>query len=307
MELLMRASRAARDAREDLAAIKILAVYLAISSVPAIISWASGRGPVAMAALHVAAFAVAASVAMTSRPRVVADWLPLVAIPFLYAELPRISVGRLHDDVVQHWERATFGISPAQSAAAHWPYALLSEALHAAYLSYYLIIYGPPIVLYLRGRLEDFRATVAGLMAMFAICYVVFILFPVAGPRYEWGPPAGVVDGPVRRLVLRVLAAGSSRGTAFPSSHVAVATVQTILAFRWSARTGLLLCALTSCLGVGAVYGGFHYAIDVLAGAFLGVTVGFALLREHRVVVAGPLPWVAATIQNVDESAGDLK
>ena len=303
----MRASRAARNAREDPAAIKILAAYLAISSVPAIISWASGRQPAAVPAIHVAVFALAVWAAAVQRPRLVADWLPLVAIPFLYAELPRISIGGLHDDVVQRWEGAMFGTSPARSAAAHWPYVLLSEALHAAYLSYYLIIYGPPIVLYLRGRMEDFRTTVAGLMAMFAICYVVFILFPVAGPRYDWGPPTGVIDGPVRRLVLRVLAAGSSRGTAFPSSHVAVATVQTILAFRWSARTGLVLCALTSCLGIGAVYGGFHYGVDVVAGALLGATVGLALLYAHRVVLVGPDSWVAAPIQNVDESAGKVK
>jgi PAP2 superfamily. len=302
----MRTSRAAPNAGEDPAAIKILAAYLAISSVPAIISWANGRESVVLAGLHVAAFALALVVAATQRPRVVADWLPLVAIPFLYAELPRIAVGGLHDDVVQHWERAAFGTSPAQSAATHWPNVVLSEVLHAAYLSYYLIIYGPPIVLYLRGRMDEFRIVVAGLMTMFAICYGVFILFPVAGPRYEWGAPSSIIDGPVRRLVLRVLAAGSSRGTAFPSSHVAVATVQTILAFRRSVRTGLVLCALTSCLGIGAVYGGFHYGVDVLAGALLGATVGLVLLYTDGAIRARPVPWVAAPIQNVNESAGDV-
>lgn len=296
-----------RDAHEGPAAIKILAAYLAISSVPTIISWADARTSGAVAAFHVVALVVVATLAAARRPRPIVDWLPLAAIPFLYAELPRISVGRLHDDVVQEWEAAMFGVSPAQSAAAHWPYALLSEWLHAAYLSYYFIIYGPPIVLYLRGRSEEFRSTVAGLMTMFAICYLAFIVFPVAGPRYEWAPPAFVFDGPVRRLALRILAAGSSRGTAFPSSHVAVATVQTILAFRWSRRTGLLLCALTSCLGIGAVYGGFHYAVDVLAGGFLGLATGLSLRYVNRDLFVRPFPPVAPTIQTVDESAGDMK
>jgi membrane-associated phospholipid phosphatase len=221
--------------------------------------------------------------------------------------LPRIEIGGLRDDAVQRWESVLFGVSPVESASMHWPNALLSEALHAAYLSYYLIIYGPPLLLYLRGQLAEFRTATAGLMTMFAICYVLFIVFPVAGPRYEWSAPPSVFDGPVRRFVLRLLAAGSSRGTAFPSSHVAVATVQTILAFRWSTRTGLLLCALTSCLGIGAVYGGFHYGIDVLAGALLGLAIGLALLFAHRDSFARPVVSVAAAIPIVDESAGDMK
>jgi membrane-associated phospholipid phosphatase len=86
-----------------------------------------------------------------------------------------------------------------------------------------------------------------------------------------------------------------------------VATVQTILAFRWSAWAGLLLCALTSCLGIGAVYGGFHYGVDVLAGALLGLAIGLALVFARRDSFAGPLSSVAATMPIVDESAGDMK
>jgi membrane-associated phospholipid phosphatase len=296
-----------RSGSEGPPAIKILAAYLAISSVPAILSWATTGESGVVAVVHIAAFITVAALVFTRRTGPVADWLPLIAIPSLYAELPRIAANGMHDDVVQRWEAATFGTSPVLWASARWPSALLSESLHAAYLSYYLIIYGPPIVLYMRGQLAEFRSTVGGLMTMFAICYIVFLVFPVAGPRYEWAPPATVFDGPVRRFALRILAAGSSRGTAFPSSHVAVATVQAVLAFRRNARTGLLLGALTSCLAIGAVYGGFHYGVDVLAGGVVGVAVGLALLVARREVFARPFHLVATPIRSVDESAGDLK
>ena len=299
----MNALKDAPDAREGPPAIKILAAYLAISSVPAIFALADHRDDVAL--VHLAAFVIVAVVAVSRQTGAVVDWLPLVAIPFLYAELPRLAVGGLHDGAVQRWESAVFGTSPAHTLAARWPNALFSESVHAAYLSYYLIIYGPPIVLYLRGRLDTFRSTVAGLLAIFAICYTVFLVFPVAGPRYEWSAPPAVFDGPIRRLALRILAAGSSRGTAFPSSHVAVATVQSILAFRWSVRAGLSLGALTSCLAVGAVYGGFHYGIDVLAGAGLGLAVGFALLFAYRDPLVQPLSSISAPAHTLDESAGD--
>ena len=301
------ASNVTRAERDLPAGIKILAAYLAISAVPAVVSWFRDNGSGSVVAAHIVALIAVAVLLAWGRTGIVVDWLPLVAIPFLYAELPRIEMGGLRDDVVQRWESALFGVSPVESASMHWPNALLSETLHAAYLSYYLIIYGPPVVLYLRGRLAEFRSTTAGLMTMFAICYMLFIVFPVAGPRYEWPPPSSVFDGPVRRFALRLLAAGSSKGTAFPSSHVAVATVQTVLAFRWSPRTGLLLCALTSCLGIGAVYGGFHYGIDVVAGALLGLAIGVALLFAHRDSFARPFAPVAAAIPIVDESAGDMK
>ena len=274
---------------------------------PAILTWTTTRESRVVAVAHIVALIVVALLVFTRRTGTVADWLPLVAIPFLYAELPRIAVGSMHDDVVQRWEAATFGTSPVLWASARWPSALLSESLHAAYLSYYLIIYVPPIVLYVRGQLAEFRSTVAGLMTMFAICYIVFLVFPVAGPRYEWAPSATVFDGPLRRLAQRILAAGSSRGTAFPSSHVAVATVQTVFAFRRNTRTGLLLGALTSCVAIGAVYGGFHYGVDVVVGGILGMAVGLALLVARRELFAGPFALFAGPMQNVDESAGDMK
>jgi len=71
------------------------------------------------------------------------------------------------------------------------------------------------------------------------------------------------------------------RGNAFPSSHVMLAFVVMVFCFRYFPRVApwLLICVLLMC--VGAVYDGYHYAIDVLAGALLGVTVG-ALFRSSN-------------------------
>jgi membrane-associated phospholipid phosphatase len=262
--------------------LKILAAYLAVSAPVAAIALAAGRMSRAVLVLH--SFALIIVVMLLYRPRtgLITDWLPLASIPFLYAELPRLALTGLRDSSVQRWELSTFDTSPAQALAGRWSDPLVSELLHAAYVSYYAIIYVPPVVLYLRGRRESFYSTVAGLMTVFAFCYLIFIVFPVAGPRYLWPPPPGVFEGPVRRFVLSVLAAGSAKGTAFPSSHVAVATVQSILAFRWSARAGVALSVLTTGLALGAVYGGFHYGVDVLAGAGVGLVIGITLTFVNR-------------------------
>ena len=265
---------AARVGRK-LTATTVLAAYLALSGVAAVVGLASGRTSAWLLAVHLAALALAISVAGARARHPIIDWLPIAAVPLLYAELPDILLGSdLHDGVVQEWEAAWFGASPAHVAAARWPFAIMSEVLHAAYLSYYAIIVVPPLVLYLSHRRKDFEQTVAGLIATFAVCFVIFIAFPVAGPRYAWAPPPGIFDGPVRRTVLRLLEAGSSRGTAFPSSHVAVAVAQSAMAFRWSRRFGAGVGVVTVLLALGAVYGGFHYAIDAVAGGLIGGAVG---------------------------------
>jgi membrane-associated phospholipid phosphatase len=224
---------------------------------------------------------------------VVWDWTPLVLVPALYAELPVLMEGlagpvEYHDPAIVALERALFGTQPAYEWAGAMPWLPLSELLHACYLSYYLLIYAPPLLLYAgasgpnggaRGSTPAFRETVLAITLAFLACFVVFIVMPVQGPRYL-GVPAGVPDGPVRRLVLGVLESGSSRGAAFPSSHVSVAIAQALMALRHQPRVGRRILPVAVGLAAGAVYGGFHYGSDVLLGALAGVAAALA---------AGPL------------------
>jgi membrane-associated phospholipid phosphatase len=84
----------------------------------------------------------------------------------------------------------------------------------------------------------------------------------------------------MRSITLALLEAGSSKGSAFPSSHVAVSVTQTILAWHYfGARRGAVVAMVAAGLAAGAVYGGFHYAVDVIAGAVLGAGIAAAGLR----------------------------
>lgn len=219
---------------------------------------------------------------------VVAEWLPLLLVPVMYAELPSLMATGpdggvpFNDPLVMEWEYALFGAQPAQSLAAAIPGALASELLHVGYLSYYAIVFLPPLLLFLRGDRRGFDLSAAVVMATFALCFLVFALWPVEGPRYRWAAPPGIADGPVRAIVLMVLERGSSRGAAFPSSHAAVAVAQSVVLLQLWPRLGATVGVLTGLLLVGAVHGGFHYGVDMIAGTALGAGVGLLGLAAWR-------------------------
>ena len=207
----------------------------------------------------------------------------LLAIPIAYAEVPWLNqalASGYRDPLVLAWERALTGFDPSRELAGRLPWLWLSEPLHLAYLSFYPAIYVPPIVLAVRGRLREATTTALGILIACVVCYLVFAVIPVQGPRY-FGPPEGVPDGPMRRLTLLILENGSSRGAAFPSAHMALMTAQTVLALRLQPKMGVLLTLAMLGVGAGAVYGGFHYAVDIAAGVLVGLPAAGWALSVH--------------------------
>ena len=263
---------------------RVLRGYLAFAVAAALWRLVQGNGSY----LAVAVYVVLLFISMEGENlewrgiAVATDWLPLLALPLLYSQIPATIVyadERVFDSSIQGWDRALFGTDPARTMAGALPNVAVSEALHLAYLSYYLIIYGPPLLMYLRGDLDSFRRTVLAFTLAATTCFVVFCLFPVEGPRYAWPSPAGIPRGPFRSLTLALLDGGSSRGTAFPSSHLAIALTISLSSLRWRLRAGALLVALSVLLGLGAVYGGFHYGVDMLAGAAVAIGAWIAAGR----------------------------
>ena len=133
-----------------------------------------------------------------------------------------------------------------------------------------LAVVGAVVATPLSGWLADrlgWRRVLFITMLAYAACWVVFILWPVAGPNHAFDHPTG----PVRevwsaRLVYSMLESGSSFGAAFPSSHVA-ATVAAVggLWREWRAL-GMTFAVPTALLVIGTVYCQMHYAIDAVAG-----------------------------------------
>jgi membrane-associated phospholipid phosphatase len=239
-------------------------------------------------------------------PRVIGglhDWYPLLLVPPLYSELQLLNRsvwgGVSFDSIVQGWEQAIFGTQPSRALAAALPFPPLSELLHFGYLSYYLLIVAPPLLIWFSGRHAAFRTAIFALMLTYAVHYMFYIWFPVLGPRTLFPAPGGALaQGPFYRLTHALLEAGSSAGSAFPSSHVGIAVAQTIVARRFLPRWWPVFAFLVLCLAAGTVYGGFHYAIDAIAGAALGAACVAAAfpLYDRMARVRRPAPGAAAAV-----------
>jgi membrane-associated phospholipid phosphatase len=268
----------------------VIAAYLAATTWP-MLAWTRASGDGAPLAAHLVALAAALTVTATQRVQLrrLRDWLPLLLGPFLYVELRWLipGVGRPHFDALAlHWEHALFGGNPSAAWALAMPSVVLSELLHFAYASYYALVLVPPIVLYARGRRSAFAATLLALTIVYGACFSIYLFFPVDGPRYLVGP-AHAPDGPVRAFVLHLLESGSSRGTAFPSSHIAASVVSALSALNFQRRLGIVVSVLTVGLALGTVYGGFHYGVDALAGAALGLLCWLAARAGWRALSLG--------------------
>jgi membrane-associated phospholipid phosphatase len=216
--------------------------------------------------------------------RTVRELYPLFLLPGLYSELdvlngPGVPV---QDALVRQWELLVFGGQISRDWWQAAPSAFWSTVLHAAYLSYYLIVAAPALYFAWKGDLAAVRRFVLVVMATFIICYLCFIFFPVAGPYYEFPRPAGwFIENAPARLAYEALATGSSYGAAFPSSHVAAALAATLAAMRASRRLGLVLLIPTALLTVGVVYCQMHYGVDALAGVAVAVVVTW-LVGKHK-------------------------
>jgi membrane-associated phospholipid phosphatase len=188
------------------------------------------------------------------------------------------------DPTVIRWEQAMFGSQPSVTFMQACPWLPVSELFYAAYFSYYVMIVGVGLALFLRRR-DQFFHYVSVLSFVFYVCYLIYIFVPVIGPRIffrEVGgyslpadiqqlvvtdtfPPA-VTKGWLYGLMAVIYHVFEAPGAALPSSHVAVAVCTVWFSFRYLPRIRFIHLGTTVLLCVATVYCRYHYVVDVLAG-----------------------------------------
>lgn len=255
---------------------RVILGYLAIVSVLAVVRLPENP---ACGWLLVAHALTATLIVLLQRPglglvgRVVREIYPVVLLILFYSELDILNGVRVvtHDPLVQQWEEALFGEQVSRTLWSRYPSPLASTVFHAVYWGYYALLLTPVAWFALRRDWFSLRRTVFVVMVTLLACYLVFLVFPVAGPYYEFTwPDRWFLDNGPARLVYATLASGSSFGAAFPSSHVAATIAATSGAWRGDRRLGLVMLPFAAALTFSVVYCQMHYGVDALTGVLVG-------------------------------------
>jgi membrane-associated phospholipid phosphatase len=222
--------------------------------------------------------------------RAARDWYPVAMFVPLYAELQALTNLFTHlryDTLVAGWEQALFSGQPSQTLRLRLPDRAVSEYVHFSYFYYYFVPSTLALGLYVRGARARFSQALTATLLAFLSCCLIYMLFPVVGPYHHYGhPPASSWPGVFGPLTHTLVQKGSSLGTAFPSSHTAVAVCVWLSAWRLSRPAFWMLALIVPALALGTVYGGFHYAVDTLAGALLGAGAALVAPRLHTRLAA---------------------
>lgn len=198
-------------------------------------------------------------------------------------ELNRMFASGYLDPVLIRWEARIFGGQPSLEWMERFPSRVLSEILYAAYFSYYVMIAGVGVALYVRDQ-RAFTHYMTVVSLVFYACYSFYLMVPVIGPRVffqDWRAlglpedvipavvppvPAAVAEGVFHRIMRVIYDLFETQGAAFPSSHVAIAWVTLYFSFRYLPRIAWAHALAVVLLCVATVYCRYHYVIDVVAG-----------------------------------------
>ena len=221
------------------------------------------------------------------------------------------------DHLFAGWQQALFGCQPSLtfSEVCHWP--VVSELVTMGYVSYYPLFAGVALF-YFIWRYDKFERATFVILTSFFLFYVIFIFLPVAGPQFYFKaigveqaaagvfpdlkdyfgllafevtdpqfslPIPGYHDGFFYHILEFTHDAGERPTAAFPSSHVGVTVVAMWLAWesrnRWLFWTFLPFAVL---MFFGTFYIQAHYAIDAIAGIFVGTLMYFLLKWAYNLL-----------------------
>ncbi|HOX56959.1 MAG TPA: phosphatase PAP2 family protein [Candidatus Paceibacterota bacterium] len=195
------------------------------------------------------------------------------------------------DPMVAQWEQQIFGCQPSVLFMERLPWLAVSELFYASYFSYYIMIVGVGVALFLRSR-QQFFHYVSVVSFLFYFCYLTYIILPVIGSRAFFRQvdgyvlpeaaqqlagtdayPEAVQVGGFFQIMKWIYRVFEAPGAAFPSSHVAVALCTVYFSFRYLRRIRYAHLAVAFLLCLSTVYCRYHYVVDVLAGLVTAAVV----------------------------------
>jgi membrane-associated phospholipid phosphatase len=236
----------------------------------------------------------------------VRDWLPMILLIFVYENLRGLT-GLIRpvpiDMQLLALDVRLFGVEPtiwAQRFVSPW----LTDYFAFAYCLYFIIPLTLATMLYARGRRDDFRELMLGIVLVMYSGFLLFVIFPAGPPRFAirelFDPPRlhghfgffeltqGAWDA-VNKVPVH---------SSFPSLHCGLSA--TALLYAWRFRRAplgralfLVFLPLVVSLWASTIYLRHHWIVDSFAGIALAAAVFAltpALRRFEGALAATPAP-----------------
>ena len=212
------------------------------------------------------------------------DWY-IVPFTFLVFKEVYLIIQGLHrndfDYILIALDRKIFGGDPTVWIG-QYAIPLFTEILQIAYASYFIIMIGVGVQLYLRKERTDFDRYIFALMFGFFLSYVGYLLVPAIGPRFTLHDfsaldnelPGVFLAGPIRDF----LNAGESiprniadpwkyaQRDVFPSGHTAMTLIALFYAAKFKLSGRWCYYVAGTLLVIATVYLRYHYVVDLFGG-----------------------------------------
>lgn len=148
----------------------------------------------------------------------------------------------------------------------------LTEAMMFAYVFYLPLLILTAIIVYKSSGDKGLAEYLTALSLCYILCYIGFILFPVASQMYFM---PGKYSVPLKGGLFTYLSELIRHnlhfiGGSLPSPHCAAATVILWACFKNSRKIFFIILPSIILLYISTVYGRFHYFMDLLTGILTG-------------------------------------
>jgi membrane-associated phospholipid phosphatase len=210
--------------------------------------------------------------------RVLCDFSPIFFILVIFELLGWITpyLRPDVDNLLIKIDLALFGVHPTvwlERFFIPW----VADILVLAYVSYYFIPLVLIIILFFRGKPEEFSLAVTTLLLGYYICYIGYIMMPAIGPRFTLASLQQVPlkGGAILNSVVDTLnILERNQRDCFPSGHTQTVLISLWFAFKYKRPLFWVYLPITIALIFSTVYLRYHYVIDVVAGvAAAGITL----------------------------------
>ncbi|MFB6343171.1 phosphatase PAP2 family protein [Saccharicrinis sp. FJH62] len=174
------------------------------------------------------------------------------------------------DPLLIRADEALFGMQPSLVFSEHFPGHLFSELMYFGYFSFYILLAGFAIYVFVKKR-DSFKRLMFELTFSMYVFYLLFSIIPSEGPQFYFSYPENVVPGGYlfASAVHFIQKMAEQPTGAFPSSHVGISVIILILSRKYIPHFFHVIWPVVIILIFSTVYIKAHYAVDVIGGLIL--------------------------------------